>query len=82
MHRVLLVLGAVLLTTNYVYSLPSGPPVLQNPQICLTLMPGHGAVVQQGNGGYVITTDLPRTSANGYSYIAGQTYTGQCVRKR
>lgn len=80
MHRILLVLGAVLLTTNYVYSLSAGPPL--NQQVCGELRPGHPGNPQPGNGGYVITTDLPRISENEYSYTANQTYTGQCVRKR
>ena len=76
MQCCLLVIGAILLAAN-VHSLPGGPPVSNFEIVCRQMMPGHGFPAQPGNGGYVINTTLPRTSSTGYSYVAGQTYTGQ-----
>ena len=79
MHYVLLVLGAALMVADNVQSRSAGPPL--NLQVCSQLLPGHGGTPPAGNGGYVITTDLPRTSSSSYSYVAGQTYTGQWNNK-
>lgn len=53
---------------------PSGPP----PYVCGTLRPSHPGTQPDGNGGYLITTNMnPNPSLTGYQYSAGQTYTGE-----
>ena len=73
------VFGALVLA-NVVLSLPTGPPAGQINQVCVLMTPSHGALAQSGNGGYVITTDLPFINATaGYSYVAGQNATGKIL---
>ena len=71
-----------LLLVGRVESFGAGPP--NEDVVCQNLVPeGHGgaAAAQQGNGGYIIGTDLPLISAeSGYRYTAGQTYRGQSVK--
>ncbi len=45
------------------------------------LRPGdpHGLDAQPGNGGFVIETDLPRSSNGDFQYEPGQNYTGMLV---
>ena len=74
------VLGT-LLFASAVLALPTGPPLLndqQFAQVCMLMTPAHSGIAPQpGNGGYVITTDLPFINATeGYSYVAGQNATG------
>ena len=71
---VLLVIAAVLVYP--VQCLPAGPPVNINVNlVCNDMMPSHGAnAAQDGNGGYTISTDLPRISDTEYAYAAGRTY--------
>ena len=59
-------------------SMSSGPPLNSGTftRICDEMTPNHGSAAQSGNGGYAITTDIPRSGSTGYSYTAGQTYTG------
>ena len=39
--------------------------------------PPHGDLVQMGNGGFTIATDLPLHSNGSFQYEAGKTYTGK-----
>lgn len=59
----------------------SGPPANEPEnmlRVCRQLLPNHGGVAAQpGNGGYFIDTDIPRSGSTGFSYTAGQTYTGK-----
>ena len=60
----------------------TGPPADDanfRDQVCNDMMPNHGAAAQGGNGGYTITTDLPRISDTEYAYTAGQTYNCKCI---
>ncbi len=76
------VLGTLLLANAvHVFALPTGPPIgnaQQFAQVCMRMTPAHNGIAPQpGNGGYVITTDLPFINATeGYSYVAGQNATG------
>lgn len=74
------ILGTLILASA-VLALPTGPPTtgpVQFAQVCMRMTPAHGGLIPQpGNGGYVITTDLPFINATeGYSYMAGQNATG------
>ena len=75
----------ILLASHGGYAYPGGPPT----SICNTspaemfLRPGasHGNP-QNGNGGFLISTDLPVSAGNGtggYDYEAGELYTGRIV---
>lgn len=80
---VLLVIAAVLLCR--VQSRSRGPPADEpnfRDQVCNDMMPNHGAAAQGGNGGYTISTDLPRISGTQYAYTADQTYTGKLAACR
>ena len=74
------VLGT-LLFASAVLALPTGPPLQQFAQVCMLMTPAHSGIAPQpGNGGYVITTDLPFINATeGYSYVAGQNATGSYI---
>ena len=51
-----------------------GPPI----SVCSTLRPMHPGDPSSGNGGYVITTDIPMSIAeSGYAYVPNTTYTGR-----
>ena len=74
----------ILLASHGGYAYPGGPPT----SICNTspgvfLRPGasHGNP-QSGNGGFLISTDLPVSTDNdgGYNYTAGELYTGRSFR--
>ena len=63
-----------------VQSRRSGPPLDSIPNtnnVCNQLVPSHSGNAQFGNGGYIITTDIPRFLTGGYNYTAGQMYTGK-----
>lgn len=82
------VLGTLILA-NAVLARRAGPPLIVGDaqrfnQICVLMTPLHGAnAAQPGNGGYMITTDLPFINATaGYSYVAGQNATGTEVIDR
>ena len=71
----------ILIFANAAFALPTGPPIGgpgQFAQVCIRMTPAHaGLAPQPGNGGYVITTDLPFINATeGYSFVAGQNATG------
>ncbi len=70
-----LVLAAVV---SEVVSRSAGPPISSfRARICNQMLPNHGGTsARSGNGGYTITTNIPRSISSGYSYTAGQTYTG------
>ena len=73
----LLVLAVVV---SGVLSRSTGPPLSGSTRvrICDQMLPNHGGTsARQGNGGYAITTNIPRSVSSGYSYTAGQTYTGR-----
>ena len=77
------ILGTLILA-NAVLALPTGLPIGgpgQFAQVCMRMTPAHAGIAPQpGNGGYVITTDLPFINATeGYSYLAGQNATGIMV---
>ena len=74
--QVVLLLIAGALLAGRVQCLPSGPPVdLNRNRVCNEMLPDHGGnTPQDGNGGYTISTDLPRISNSAYSYTAGGTY--------
>ena len=61
-----------------VLSRSAGPPVSSfRDRICDQMLPNHGGTsARPGNGGYSITTNIPRSVSSGYSFTAGQTYTG------
>lgn len=62
-----------------------GPPLSAGTfdLICNQQMPSHMSnTAQSGNGGYTITTDIPRSGSTGYRYTAGQTYTGDLNSKK
>jgi hypothetical protein len=71
----LLLLSAFILGAQ---SRPEGPPLSTNTfnGICNQLMPSHGGSARSDNGGYTITTNIPRSGSTGYGYTAGQTYSG------
>ena len=73
----------ILIASHGGYAYPGGAPT----SICNTspgvfLRPGasHGDP-QSGNGGFLISTDLPVSTSNGggYDYAAGKLYTGRIV---
>ena len=76
--RAVLVVLLILLATHGAFSYPSGPPA----SVCNDLRPGspHGDP-QAGNGGFLISTDLPVSQGNagGYDYTAGRLYTGRNI---
>ena len=76
---VLLVIATVLVYG--VQSRSAGPPANEatfRDQVCNNMMPNHaGVAAQGGNGGYTISTDLPRISDTEYAYMADQTYAGK-----
>ena len=78
---VLLVIAAVLVCG--VQSRSAGPPANEpanRNQVCNDMMPSHGgAAAQGGNGGYTISTNLPRISNTEYAYTADQTYSGKVL---
>ena len=73
------VLVAALLVPS-VLSLPGGPPLNTGSfeNICNQMMPIHsGNAAQSGSGGYLIVSpNMPRFGSTGFSYTAGQNYTG------
>ena len=74
------IVGVLLLISaaREVSSRSAGPPLSTGTfdRICNQMLPSHGgASAQSGNGGYTITTNIPRSVSTGYSYTAGQTYT-------
>ena len=89
----------ILLVASYGgYAYPSGPPTsICNTSPGVLLRPGvsHG-YSQSGNGGFLISTDLPVSTGNGegyddtaggyndtaegYDYTAGELYTGRSFR--
>ena len=73
--KLLLLVTVAILVIDKVRSFPGGPPVGQ--QVCVQMLPGHGPAPQQGNGGFVIDTNLTRIDSTSYSYTAGQTYSGE-----
>jgi hypothetical protein len=80
---VLLVIAAAVLVCR-VQCFSGGPPANQanfRIQVCNDMMPNHGPNAQNGNGGYTITTDLPRISDTQYAYTAGQQYTRKCTAR-
>ena len=68
----------VVVGVSQVLSRSAGPPVSSwRDRICNQMLPNHGSsAARSGNGGYTITTNIPRSMPSGYSYTAGQTYTG------
>lgn len=70
-------LVGVLSLFGAVYSFSNGPP----PDACMTLLPrasSHGSPPSTGNGGFLIVTDIPLDTAQGYyNYTAGATYAGE-----
>lgn len=72
------ILLLILASLCEVQSRRGGPPLSSGTfdLICNQQMPSHGTGAQSGNGGYTITTDIPRSGSTGYRYTAGQTYTG------
>ena len=69
------------LAVTEVLSRSGGPPLAGNfDRICTRMTPNHGGTAaRSGNGGYTITTTIPRSLSTGYSYTAGQTYTGRMI---
>ena len=78
----LLIVGASLLVCR-VQCRSAGPPANEanfRNQVCNDMLPSHGGIsAQNGNGGYTITTNLPRISDTEYAYTAGQTYSRKCL---
>ena len=81
--KIALLFIAAVLVCRRVQCRSRGPPADEagnRIQVCNAMMPSHGgAAAQNGNGGYTITTDLPRISDTEYAYTAGQTYTCKCI---
>ena len=80
--RAVLVVLLILLATHGAFSYPGGPPTsICNNSAGVFLRPGraHGINSQAGNGGFLISTDLPLSEDNtgGYNYTAGRLYTGR-----
>ena len=76
--KIVLLFIAAVLVCRRVQCRSSGPPASEfRDQVCNAMMPSHpgNPAAQDGNGGYTITTDLPRISNTEYAYTAGQTYT-------
>lgn len=71
----------VVLVVLGVLGFPGGPP--SQSIVCNDISPdpgqaGHDSTAQNGNGGYVIATDLPLSATSGfYDYEGGVTYTGK-----
>ena len=79
------ILLVVLASLYEVQSRSGGPPLSSGTfdLICNQQMPSHGGnSAQSGNGGYVITTDIPRSGSTGYGYTAGRTYTGKLTQHK
>ena len=81
--RAVLILLLILLARYGAFSYPGGPPTsICNNSPGVFLRPGasHGNP-QAGNGGFLISTDLPLSEGNagGYNYTAGRLYTGRLV---
>ena len=76
---VLLLTAAAALMVCRVQCFSSGPPANQanlRNQVCNDMLPSHGGIsAQNGNGGYTISTNVPRINDTEYAYTAGQTYT-------
>ena len=75
------------ISVGLLHGLPSGPPLEFNgspTQICSTLRPTASSphMLQSGNGGYYIYTDLPITTISVgpfYNFTDGETYFGLYV---
>ena len=82
--RAVLVVFLILLARYGAFSYPGGPPTsICNNSAEVFLRPGssHGNP-QAGNGGFLISTDLPISEGNdggGYNYTAGRLYTGRLI---
>ena len=81
--RAVLVLFLILLVTHGAFSYPGGPPTSicsNSPEVFLRPGASHGNP-QAGNGGFLISTDLPLSedNAGGYNYTAGRLYTGRLL---
>ena len=78
--QVVLLLVAGVLLVSRVQCRSTGPPANEpanRNQVCNDMLPNHDAnTPQNGNGGYTISTDLPRISNSAYNHTAGQTYNG------
>ena len=80
--KIVLLFIAAVLVCRRVQCLSGGPPADRpgdRDQVCNEMLPGHGGAAQDGNGGYTISTNLPRISDTEYAYTAGQTYTRKCI---
>ena len=84
---VLLIIAAVLVCRVQCRSRgpPADEPANRN-RVCNDMLPAHPpnnpANPQAGNGGYTISTTLPRVSDTEYAYTAGQTYSRKCLLAR
>ena len=81
---VLLVVTIAAVLVCRVQSRSSGPPANEPAnrlRVCNDMLPSHPGdpAAQSGNGGYTISTDLPRISDTEYAYTADQTYTRECM---
>ena len=83
MNRLLIFRAAMLvLIVSEAQSRSAGPPLSSGTftMICNQMMPSHSSIgAQSGNGGYTISTNIPRSGSTGYRYTAGQTYTGKLM---
>lgn len=71
-------LCALALCIAVVHGRPEGPPT-EGTNVCLDLKPSESSphVMQSGNGGFTISSDVPlNASEEMYSYTAGKTYNG------